>query len=149
MLVLIEAVINEACKQGVTTNEVIEHYTSNDDTALTCYITPTTVTFPDITAWLHFLYNPHYPCMSLFKHLPQLLTYPGWEDTISSPSSPPDYSPAGSGSTMDIEMTDDSDTDFDVDNIAEMMSRMSINDDYVKMEVTARLPIDEIMEICI
>ncbi|KAK0240419.1 hypothetical protein EDD85DRAFT_935568 [Armillaria nabsnona] len=141
-------VINEACKQGVTANEVIKHYVSNDDAALTRYITPTTVTFPDIAAWLHFPYDPHYPPMLLFKHLPQLLTYPGWEDTISSPGSPPDYSPAGSGSTTDVEMTDDSDTNFDVDNITEIMSRMFINDDYVKMEVTARLPVDEIMEMC-
>lgn len=145
---LIIRVISEARRRGVSANEVIEHYASNDEAALTRYIPSTAINFPDITAWLHFPYDLRYPRTSMFTYLPQLLTNYSSEDEHTISSSGPPSSPAGSYVTVDsdsdVEMTDDDDDYSDEDSLAEMMSRLSINDSDVKMELTSYLPVVDI-----
>ncbi|KAK0207743.1 hypothetical protein IW262DRAFT_1469082 [Armillaria fumosa] len=70
------------------------------------------------------------------------------DDSISSPNSSPGDSPEELGYSTDVEMSKDSDTNVDINYIMEKLSCLSIDNDYVKMEMAAKLPMDQIMNLC-
>ncbi|SJL18155.1 uncharacterized protein ARMOST_21729 [Armillaria ostoyae] len=104
-------------------DEITKHYYTDDGGALTRYISPSVRYFPDITAWLHFPYDPRYSSMDFLNSLPSLITDISQDDDISFTVASAPSSPA---TLIDDDDFDNNVKDKDMEDITYLMGNLSL-----------------------